>query len=212
MRELGRGPRKADAMDDPQRTPKQARSRESQRRILEATLSLLDDRHFEDLTIADIAADAGMAVGNFYKRFKNKEALLPHLYAEYNRRFSEFSNSLQSQHPARPWHLTIKETVAFFKANRGLIRALHLHSRLNPELVPEGSTQTRARVYQALEPLVAKRGISASGRQQRAGIASLVLVSTITEAVLYPDMTPYAATGLDEAQLIDGLTKLLESY
>ena len=59
-------------MDEPALTPKQARSRESQRRILDATLALLEDRHFEDMTIADVAAAAGTAVGNFYKRFKNK--------------------------------------------------------------------------------------------------------------------------------------------
>jgi AcrR family transcriptional regulator len=199
-------------MDEPELTPKQARSRESQRRILDATLTLLKDRHFEDLTIADIAADAGMAVGNFYKRFKNKEALLPHLYAEYNRRFGVFAEAMQSQPTDDPWPQIVKETVIFFTTNKGLIRALHLHSRLNPRVVPEGSTTARKALYQALEPLITKPGLKAATRERRARLAALVMVTAITEAVLYPDMTPFAAAGLDRDQLVGELTELLESY
>ena len=199
-------------MEESALTPKQARGRESQRKILDATLDLLEDRHFEAMTIADIAAVAGMAVGNFYKRFKNKEALLPHLYAEYNRRFGVFAEAIQSLHTDDPWQQIVKETVAFFAANKGLIRALHLHSRLNPAVVPLGSTKAREGLYQALELLITKQGLNAGARNRRARMAALVMVSAITEAILYPDMTPFAASGLDGNQLVEGLTELLESY
>ena len=149
-------------------TPKQARSRESQRRILAATLALLDHSHFEAITIAQIAAEAGMAVGNFYKRFKNKEALLPHLYDEYNRRFAVFAQALQASSSKNPWRLIVQRTVVFFSENKGLIRALHLHSRLNPDVVPHGSSQAREKLYRAFEPLVTKRGLSARSRSVRA--------------------------------------------
>jgi AcrR family transcriptional regulator len=199
-------------MEEPALTPKQERSRASQRRILNATLALLEDRHFEAMTIAEIAAGAGMAVGNFYKRFKNKEALLPHLYAEYNRRFEVFAEAIQLEHTDNPWQQIVKGTVDFFAANKGLIRALHLHSRLKPALVPQGSTKDREALYQALEPLITKQGLQAGARNRRARLVALVMVSAITEAILYPDMTPAAALGLDGDLLVEGLSKLLESY
>ena len=199
-------------MDEPALTPKQARSRESKRKILDATLALLEDRHFEAMTIADIAEVAGMAVGNFYKRFENKEALLPHLYAEYNRRFGVFAEAIQSVQTDDPWQQLVKGTVAFFAANRGLIRALHLHSRLNPALVPQGSTKAREGLYQALEPLITKQGLNAGARKRRARMAAVVLVSAITEAILYPDMTPVAASGLNRKHLVEELSELLKSY
>lgn len=199
-------------MDEPALKPKQARSIESQRKILDATLALLEDRHFEDVTIAEIVAAAGMAVGNFYKRFRNKEALLPHLYAEYNRRFGVFGESIQTLPTGDPWQQIVKATVAFFVANRGLIRALHLHSRLNSALVPQGSTRARAGLYQALEPLIARQRLDADARKRRARMAALVMVSTITEAVLYPDRTPFAASGLSKSQLTKELTNVLKSY
>jgi len=199
-------------MDEPALTPKQARSRESQRKILDATLALLEDRHFEAMTIADIAEVAGMAVGNFYKRFKNKEALLPHLYAQYNRRFGVFAEAIRSVPTDDPWQQLVKGTVTFFVANKGLIRALHLHSRLNPALVPQGSTQARAGLYQALEKLITKQGLNAGARERRARMAAVVMISAITEAVLYPDMTPVAASGLNRNQLVKELSELLKSY
>ena len=199
-------------MDETALTPKQARSRESQRRILDATLTLLEDRHFEAMTIAEIAEVAGMAVGNFYKRFKNKEALLPHLYAEYNRRFGVFSEKIQSGQTDDPWTHLVKQTVSFFAANRGLIRALHLHSRLNPELVPQGSTRVRGKVYDALETLITKKGLDVEARKRRARMAAIVIVSSITEAILYPDMTPFVAARLTRKQLIAELSEVLKSY
>ena len=199
-------------MEEAALTPKQARSRESQRKILDATLALLEDRHFEAMTIADIAAVAGMAVGNFYKRFKNKEALLPHLYEEYNRRFGVFAGTIQFAQTENPWQQIVKGTVDFFTTNKGLIRALHLHSRLNPALVPQGSTEAREGLYQALEPLITKQGLDAGARNRRARMAALVMVSAITEAILYPDMTPASPSGLDGDLLVEGLSELLESY
>ena len=199
-------------MDETALTPKQERSRESQRKILEATLALLEDRHFESMTIAEIATKADMAVGNFYKRFKNKEALLPHLYAEYNRRFAEFADAFQSAKTEKPWQLIVRETVTFFFENKGLIRALHLHSRLNPSLVPEGSTKARQQLYRALEPLVTKHGLDKKARNRRARMAAIVMVSAITEAILYPDMTPVAGSGLNRKILIEELTNVMECY
>ena len=124
--------------EEPELTPKQARSRETHRKILGATLKLLEDRHFEAMTIAGIASAAGMAVGNFYKRFRNKEALLPHLYAEYNRRFGVFAGAIQSGPDENPWQQIVKGTVDFFVANKGLLRALaqRMESRTTPDILP----------------------------------------------------------------------------
>ena len=62
----------------------QARSRESLERLLIATETLLArGRTLEDLKVAEIAAEAGLSVGAFYARFKNKASLLPLLQTRY---------------------------------------------------------------------------------------------------------------------------------
>lgn len=61
--------------------PKQARSRRSYHRILEATAELLADRPFADITIDEIVERAGYTKGAFYARFDSKATLLRHVVA-----------------------------------------------------------------------------------------------------------------------------------
>jgi len=62
--------------------PRQARSRESERRLLAAARELLTERAWDEIGVAEIAARAGLAVGAFYARFASKEALFAHLERE----------------------------------------------------------------------------------------------------------------------------------
>jgi AcrR family transcriptional regulator len=72
--------------------PKQARSEDSLRRLLDAAESLLEERGFSEVSIADIARRARSSVGGFYARFRDKDELLLALQerfvAELEKRFS----------------------------------------------------------------------------------------------------------------------------
>jgi len=65
---------------------KQARSRATQERILAATKRLLRSELFDDISIRQIVKAAETSIGSFYARFRDKDALLPVLYAEYEAR------------------------------------------------------------------------------------------------------------------------------
>jgi AcrR family transcriptional regulator len=56
--------------------PRQARSRESERRLLQAAVEVLTAHGLEGTTIPRIAAQAGLTPGAVYRRFPNKTALL----------------------------------------------------------------------------------------------------------------------------------------
>jgi AcrR family transcriptional regulator len=58
------------------RAPRQARSQETLDRFLDATHQLLDERPFEEITVADIVRRADRTVGSFYARFDDKYAVL----------------------------------------------------------------------------------------------------------------------------------------
>lgn len=58
------------------RPPSQARSQETLERFVAATRELLQERPFEDITVADIVARAGRTVGSFYARFDDKDGVL----------------------------------------------------------------------------------------------------------------------------------------
>ena len=57
-------------------TPQQERSRRTELAIASALSALLREESFADISVADIAARAGVSVGGFYARFPSKDALL----------------------------------------------------------------------------------------------------------------------------------------
>lgn len=56
--------------------PKQARSRQTKEKIIQAAIQLFQERGYEKTTSNDIAAEAGVSVGSFYVYFTDKRQLL----------------------------------------------------------------------------------------------------------------------------------------
>jgi len=55
---------------------RQDRSRRTERALARAANRLLSSRPFEQITVADLARAAGISVGGFYRRFRDKRAVL----------------------------------------------------------------------------------------------------------------------------------------
>jgi AcrR family transcriptional regulator len=67
----------------PARAVRQERSRLTLQRILVAAERLLETREFDALSMADLAREAGCAVGTLYGRLPNKDSLLVCLHERY---------------------------------------------------------------------------------------------------------------------------------
>jgi len=65
------------------RTPRQARSRETLERLLDAAEAVLAKDGLEGASVAEIARRAGSSVGAFYARFHDKEGLLCYLFERF---------------------------------------------------------------------------------------------------------------------------------
>jgi AcrR family transcriptional regulator len=70
-------------MDSSRRTPRQARSKVTVRRILDAAASVLQERGYDGFTTNRIAEVAGLSPGSLYQYFPNKDAILNAMVAEY---------------------------------------------------------------------------------------------------------------------------------
>src|SRR5260221_13816402 len=70
--------------------PRRARREETRRQILETALTLFRERGFEETTIRDIAAGAGLSLGAAYYYFRSKESIVG-AYYDY----------IQEEHQAR---------------------------------------------------------------------------------------------------------------
>lgn len=154
-----------------------------------------------------------MSVGNFYRRFTSKEGILPDLYAAYEERFATFADAFSQPDPTGVhdgWEFLIERTVAFMEDNRGLIQALHLHGRLHPEIVPATSHDRRRSLFARVSELFTSA--DAARAQTMGQVAVLVLVSTLTEQIVYPDHTPAVASDVSTGELAGELRKMLAAY
>src|SRR5262249_51532180 len=128
--------------------PQRAASEETRRLILETALALFRERGFEETTIRDIAARAGLSLGAAYYYFKSKEAIVG-AYYEY----------VQAEHQTRA-------RVAF--AARGTLRERLLaafHTKL--DILQDDRRLLRALFRYGGEPDHPLSWFGAATREQR---------------------------------------------
>lgn len=69
--------------DDIRRVPKQARSIEKKRRIIDAAITLFGEKGFQGTNAKEVAKQAGVSVGTFYAYFKDKKTVLMEILGEH---------------------------------------------------------------------------------------------------------------------------------
>ncbi len=73
---------KSEQNTPPLNKPQQKRSAKTLERIIAAAIRLLADREYQDISMVEIAREAGISVGTIYTRFADKDALLTYLIVE----------------------------------------------------------------------------------------------------------------------------------
>jgi AcrR family transcriptional regulator len=111
--------------------PKQARSKQTKEKIIQAAIALIQERGYEKTTSNDIAAAAGVSVGSFYTYFQDKRQLLLTIF---DRLADEFSKNIFES--IGPEHLfdsdvrsNVRNAVASAMDDKGIFlgiqRAIH---------------------------------------------------------------------------------------
>ncbi len=120
----------------------QDRSRRTREKLVAGFGALLREKAFEAITMAELAERSGVAVGTVYRRFANKEALIPVIFEVYISMLEDQSADT-SRHLALAdddtlWTATEKlcqAAWAVLEREPQLIRTAHLYARLRPDLV-----------------------------------------------------------------------------
>jgi AcrR family transcriptional regulator len=203
-------------------TPKQTRSQNTQERVLRALEEMLSERFFEQITIRDLAARTGVASGTIYRRFKDKEALLPVLYERFDHTMSDWATGfwddfdLDTERRLEPRirHLVGKHVV-FYKAHAPILRTVYLYMRLHGELSVENIDQKRQSVYQRmLEPVLAAFASEewVEPNIDQVKLFLLLLLSSVNERMLFGDLKPARTLQMDDEAFVTELTAALQAY
>ncbi|WP_028115794.1 TetR/AcrR family transcriptional regulator [Ferrimonas senticii] len=194
--------------------PKQQRSQQTQQRLLLALDACLQRKYFEQITVAELAAEAGVSVGTVYRRFKDKEALLPLLYQRFSDDLQRWLSSFTGQSLAsfeQALQRYCVETWQFMSAQRHVLRTVHLNARLHAEALPQAQLQGRSTEYQLLQQWLASHLSQAQQERchEQLQLVVFTVTSTTLEKVLYPQLTPAIACEQQGQQFAQALAQLL---
>lgn len=104
--------------------PSQDRSRKTAERFLDAAFKLLESKTFDELSVADLAREAGRSVGAFYQRFGSKDDFLAVLLVSYfETREEAFADLLAQATDESLIEAVLSDNFASIMRNRNLWHA-----------------------------------------------------------------------------------------
>lgn len=112
--------------------------------LREAALRRFGEDGFDEVTVADIAADVGVSERTFYRHFPNKEAVL---FQDYITRLDWFSKALELQPKGAPLLERVAAAVMLFPDNTEIVRQAAL---LRGEVMSRERVEESLRLIQAL--------------------------------------------------------------
>ncbi|NMP30920.1 TetR/AcrR family transcriptional regulator [Thalassotalea sp. M1531] len=203
--------------NDPIIQAKQTRSQQTQDKLLQALSDCLKEQFFEHISVAQITERAGVSVGTFYRRFKNKEALLPFLYQNFGIKLDKWVQKME-----RNTKDSLNEQVAylvekmtkFLQENAGIFRTLHLNARLYPEILPTSKLNERSAEYNRISAILMLHPdeINHQCAKTACDMAIFVLISNLIEKILYRELTPALASPISINDNTEQITLMMQSY
>ena len=181
-------------------------------RFVQATRELLEERSFEEITVADIVQRAGRTVGSFYARFEDKDAVLGLLVERLDDRIRDLVRAFCD--PVRWEGASVADFVAeSVKLNvHGYRRAAALYRAAVVAAAKDERFRERRRATMQVGAeaqkrfLLTRRDELSCPDPSRASDAMFeMVVATLDHELLYGRFT--ATSHLTDGELIEDLTR-----
>lgn len=194
--------------------PKQTRGVARQRDVIEAGLRLVQSRSLDEITMEQVAREAGCSVGNLYKRFAGKEALLWVLVDAARERLTADMDAMADRVRSRRGGLdaAVREVIGFevevLRRYRGLVRGVCLHRLQHGQGAGPGLGDLRERFHrraaEALRPL-----LPAGPRPAEAGARLEFALQVSLGSLLEMTVFEAGARSIDDRDLVTRMTALV---
>ena len=191
--------------------PRQSRSLRTQQALLDAFERLLKRHPFDELTVSQIATEAGLTTGAIYRRFKDKRALIGASF----QRFAEESKKLQPKRASAIENLSdvqrieymIRSTLRFTVPYIPLMRAA---SALNDETAFEHMRQARNLSSDWLATQLGSSNLDDDELHQRTRFAMRTITAVIRDTLFAGPGARHRGKSIDH--MITQLTLMTASY
>lgn len=209
-----------EASDHGLRPTKQGRSQQTLERILSATRDLLQEKEFEEITVAEIVQRARSSCGAFYARFSSKEALLPSLYDAYSRGLP--TEATVWGDPAtwgeRSLSVRVGKMVRFiiqdYRATRLFMRPLALYARQNPGGISPENRQRSSEKHRASCAflLECRDEITHPDPERAVDLICYFLPAIGRDKILFGDAPHASSVQIDDTALEEELIRMALGY
>lgn len=212
-KEVSRAPAKAEL-----RPTQQRRSQQSLERIVEALEALIEEKTFEEINVAEVCKRAGVAVGTFYDRVGNKDALLEHLrrrfYADILAHIDQAfaPGRFDGLSPQAMLAINAREMVALHRRRQGAIRATIVEARRSAAFAAHARELNAVLMQRVTATWLSKRDAFAPGiePERLARSTFLLAVGFLREAVIWAELWNHPSLGsTDDTQIIAEFERML---
>lgn len=199
----------------------QSRSQQTRDKLVAALERLLRNKPFEQISVAEIAQEAGVSVGAVYTRFENKDAFIPVLFDLYKARLEDHASDQKAEAEQDMdeslrgvLRRTLRLGAQFMAREAHLMRAVHLYARIRPDLIGEGWEEITEAARGSIEALYDHFEPEITQRDRTRAVETLTyfLNTALIEAGLYPDLGPPAPRGLSLEALAEELADFAWGY
>lgn len=195
-------------------TAKQDRSRATEDRILEAAETLLAGQPFDELSVTDIAATAGVSVGGLYARFEGKDGLLHALHRRYeDRRTDRMSAALDEERlrgldAAGRTRAVVTAIVDLMREERHVLRTFLLRYWSRPEEVTPAFAERLGSIYDRAAGILlqGRDRMTVADPDEAARAAIAIVMGTCRDTLVMKGESQPGHPRLSRDALIDHLT------
>jgi AcrR family transcriptional regulator len=180
-----------------QLAPKQARSRESLRKLMKATTEVLGQRGLDGTTIPRIADHAGLSPAAVYRRFPDKVALLEAVVIDiYEHQAERLRSSLPLGYAKQVpivllTHQLVNSMMVSYRISAGLLRALrHLIQTSSNNGFKNRVARYELRSFEYLVDLVMEHEdeIKHSSPRLAVSVGLMLVINTLIELIVMSPM------------------------
>jgi len=198
----------------------QQRSRQTRDKLLNALEKLLRKQDFADISVAEIAAKAGVSAASIYRRFDNKNGFIPVLFDLYLKRLEEWGSSKEAQLDLegctlrealqQVTHIGWKQIVS----QAHIMRAVHLHGRSHLGLMQEKIDTYEGGTLAAMRMLIDlyAADIKRSDLDKTARMLSYYLNNIMIEKGLFGEQGAIFGIAFDDKIFTDEIAEFAFAY
>jgi len=186
-------------VNQPDRNPPQAEHRAVE--ILEGVRLAFAEKGFDGASMQDLARACGMSVGNFYRYFPSKAAIVAALVTrDLTEVEQEFSQIIKSSDPMATLRFALRQRIELDQCSGdGQLWAEMTAAALRKPELAEITRQMETEVTRYLTIVFARvRGISAEEARVKFAPHAIMLVMMIKASAMHRSETPEAQSHLTE--------------